>query len=331
MHKICIILAFTFTAFAVIAQNDGNLIVEGKVGIGTSAVGKALEVYGNVVTKATDIGGTAGAFTAGTDGLVSFWTNANYSPTKPGSGWKRTMNLVGGNVGIGTTDPQYKLHVAANKLGFYTETSDYGGVSIWGLASGDLSQAVYGESNGESGRGVTGVARGINGRGIVGNASMVGSVGVLGGSSAGKGVEGAGAICDFDATGNGPNYCATSSKRWKHSIQKIVNPLYKLSKLRGVTFTWDNEHGGHRDIGFIAEEVGEILPQIVVYESNGEDALSMDYSMMTPLLVEAANAMRREYQAEISSLRQENELLRTRLEKIEALLKIQEVTQNTDL
>jgi len=41
----------------------------------------------------------------------------------------------------------------------------------------------------------------------------------------------------------------------------------------------------------IAEEVGEVLPEIVHYEENGVDAMGMDYSKLTPLLVEAVKAL----------------------------------------
>ena len=47
------------------------------------------------------------------------------------------------------------------------------------------------------------------------------------------------------------------------------------------------------------------LPEIVSYEENGVDAIGMDYSKMTPLLVEAVNAMRREYQEQINQLKEE--------------------------
>ena len=96
-----------------------------------------------------------------------------------------------------------------------------------------------------------------------------------------------------------------SSRRWKNNIINIDNPLEKIGALRGVYFDWDEAHGGRHDVGFIAEEIGEILPEIVHYEENGIDADGMDYSKMTPLLVEAINAMRREYQAEITRLESE--------------------------
>jgi hypothetical protein len=79
-----------------------------------------------------------------------------------------------------------------------------------------------------------------------------------------------------------------SSRRWKRNIKNISDPLQKLSKLRGVSFDWDEEHGGFQALGFIAEEVGEVLPEIVFYEENGVDAKGMDYTKITPLLVEAS-------------------------------------------
>ena len=82
----------------------------------------------------------------------------------------------------------------------------------------------------------------------------------------------------------------------------IGDPLDKLAKLQGVYFDWDDEHGGLHDVGMIAEEVGEVLPEIVNYEENGIDAIGMDYSKLTPLLVESVNALRAEKDAQIEAL-----------------------------
>ena len=113
----------------------------------------------------------------------------------------------------------------------------------------------------------------------------------------------------------------------------IGDPLDKLSKLQGVYFDWDEEHGGAHDVGMIAEEVGAVLPEIVQYEENGVDAIGMDYSKMTPLLVEAVNALRAEKDSEITSLRAEillsaenqctaaaNEELQQRFTRLESLV-----------
>jgi hypothetical protein len=79
-----------------------------------------------------------------------------------------------------------------------------------------------------------------------------------------------------------------SSRRWKTNIQTIENAIEKVMSMRGVAYDWKNS--GKSDIGFIAEEVGEILPEIVAYEKNGIDAQSVDYSRVVPLLIEAIKA-----------------------------------------
>ena len=91
----------------------------------------------------------------------------------------------------------------------------------------------------------------------------------------------------------------------------IPQPLEKIAALRGVFFNWDEAHGGKKDVGMIAEEVGKVLPEIVAYEENGIDAFGMDYSKLTPLLLEAIKAQ----QAEI-------EELKARLEEIEKSFKV---------
>ena len=55
--------------------------------------------------------------------------------------------------------------------------------------------------------------------------------------------------------------------------------------------------GGQHDVGMVAEEVGEVLPEIVEYEEYGIDATGMDDSKLTPLLVEAVKALKAENDA----------------------------------
>lgn len=118
-----------------------------------------------------------------------------------------------------------------------------------------------------------------------------------------------GGLYDFYAAGPGTNYGSTSSARWKRDVRLIDEPLEKIMRMRGVYFTWDEEHGGGHDVGMIAEEVGQVLPEIVVYDKNGVDADGMDYSKTTPLLVEAVKA-----------LKVENDELKDRIEVLEALV-----------
>jgi hypothetical protein len=88
-----------------------------------------------------------------------------------------------------------------------------------------------------------------------------------------------------------------SSRRWKRNIRPIEGALDKVMRLRGVRFNW--EKTGQPDIGLIAEEVGKIIPEVVVYEENGEDAQSVDYARLVALLIEAVKAQ----QGEIDTLK----------------------------
>jgi len=51
-------------------------------------------------------------------------------------------------------------------------------------------------------------------------------------------------------------------------------------------------------MGMIAEEVGEVIPEVVEYEDNGVDATAMSYSRLVALLVEAI----KEQQCKITEL-----------------------------
>ncbi len=77
-----------------------------------------------------------------------------------------------------------------------------------------------------------------------------------------------------------------------------------------------------------------MLPEIVNYEENGIDAIGLDYSKMTPLLVEAVNALRAEKDAEIETLHQDldtlrtqNEALQNRLDRLESLFLLNTMSQ----
>ena len=76
-----------------------------------------------------------------------------------------------------------------------------------------------------------------------------------------------------------------SSIRWKENIVPIDNALDKVLVLRGVYFDWKGN--GKHDIGMIAEEVGRVIPEVVSYEENGQDAQGLDYARLTAVIVEA--------------------------------------------
>lgn len=83
-------------------------------------------------------------------------------------------------------------------------------------------------------------------------------------------------------------YLTYSSEKLKENIKAIDNPLSIISNLRGVTFDWKKNK--EKDYGFIAEEVGMQLPDIVEWGTNSTQqnpqALSMDYTRIIPILLE---------------------------------------------
>ena len=92
----------------------------------------------------------------------------------------------------------------------------------------------------------------------------------------------------------------SSDKKLKDNIKNIENPLEKLQKLNGVEFDWNDKqdlYEGH-DIGVIAQEVEEVLPEIVDTRKDGHKAVK--YDRMVALLIEVA----KEQQQQINELKE---------------------------
>lgn len=78
----------------------------------------------------------------------------------------------------------------------------------------------------------------------------------------------------------------TSDQRLKDNIAQINNPLAKILSISGNTYTWNEKSGkSGNDVGVIAQEVIEVLPEAVTTRDNGY--LAVDYHKIVPLLVEA--------------------------------------------
>jgi hypothetical protein len=185
--------------------------------------------------------------------------------------------------------PGYMYAVKASCIGLR--------IAIKGDSKGDNGTGVEGTAEGNGACGVSGYAKGgASPCGVMGYAEGNNAAGVSGQSSSqgSIGVSGRGQAWDFWAHGPGLDYGSTSSIRWKTDIRSIDDPLEKVLRLRGVYFNWDKEHGGGHDVGMIAEEVGEVLPEIVTYEENGVDSTGLDYGRVTPLLVEAVKALKKD-------------------------------------
>ena len=99
-----------------------------------------------------------------------------------------------------------------------------------------------------------------------------------------------------------------SSRRWKENIVTIEGALEKIQRLRGDSFDW--KANSQHDIGLIAEEVGEVVPEVVAYEENGIDARSVDYARLVALLIVGMKEQQQieDLQAAVAALESQIEL-----------------------
>jgi hypothetical protein len=88
----------------------------------------------------------------------------------------------------------------------------------------------------------------------------------------------------------------TSDRRLKSSMSKVKAPLGKITRLKGVYFSWIREAGGltnrselKRQFGLIAQDVLDVLPEAV--NEIGDGTLGVNYNAITSLLVEGMKDM----------------------------------------
>jgi hypothetical protein len=105
----------------------------------------------------------------------------------------------------------------------------------------------------------------------------------------------------FTATGD---VCAYSDATLKDNIELIADPLDKVLKLRGVTFTRKDLDDNRTHMGVIAQEVEEVIPEVVI---TGDDGIkTVAYGNMVGLLIEA-----------VKELTNQNKELLARIERLE--------------
>jgi hypothetical protein len=108
---------------------------------------------------------------------------------------------------------------------------------------------------------------------------------------------------DINASGSvrAAGVVLTSDERLKEHIVPIEDSLNKILKLNGVSFFWKNRKSDPNiQVGFVAQDVEHILPEVVSTGRNGMKSLS--YSGIVANLVEAV----KQQQTQITTLQAEN-------------------------
>jgi hypothetical protein len=92
----------------------------------------------------------------------------------------------------------------------------------------------------------------------------------------------------MDGSGNltmAGNVTAYSDARLKDNVATVANALDLVGQMRGVTYT--RKDTGEAGVGVIAQEMLEVLPQVVQQGIGDDDTLSVAYGNLVGVLIEA--------------------------------------------
>ena len=180
---------------------------------------------------------------------------------------------------------------------------------------GSLSAGVFGENLGTGGNGI-GVYGAHNGTGWGVYGKCVGGIGVR----AWGGTYGVYSVGDIYTSGS---YQSSSDARFKEDVEPLTDSLSKILKLRGVEFSWKQDEypeynfSEERQIGFIAQEIAEVLPEVVNKSDDKDGFYSVSYGRIVPILVEAIKELKAENELLKEKLKTQNQSLEERLDVLE--------------
>ena len=251
----------------------------------------------------------------GADSLVQISASAP-SGSQPGDLW---WDSESGNLHVYYEDVDTSQWVTASNAieGPQGAVGAQGSAGPQGEQGATGAQGVQGATGAQGSTGSQGVQGTVGAQGNQGRQGAQGSPGVQGAQGAtGSGVAaGSDTQVQYNSSGNfagssnltfdgtnlvcGGTVTSNSDEKLKTNIKNIENPLEKVLGLRGVEF--DYIDSGKHSIGFIAQEVENIVPDLVF----GDDPKSVAYQNFVALLVEA--------------VKEQNEVINNLKERIEQL------------
>jgi len=200
------------------------------------------------------------------------------------------LSVTGGTGALGAAGSGIQLTAGAGGPGFYGGVEGGNGGSIT-LTAGQPGYCVCGSGDGGS---IT-LQPGDGGHGgIPGNIILA-----LQGGNFGVGNNSPAATLDVVAGGTtlADAWTTRSSRRFKTNIQPLEGALEKVEQLQGVSY--DRKADGKHEIGVVAEDVDQVVPEVVSRDPKSQEVQGVDYSRLAALLIEAVKTQ----QAEIQQLR----------------------------
>ncbi len=270
---------------------------------------------GTLATK-INFSGNAGEFLTGAGtwvahgGADSDWSGA-------ASGQMFTTSLTD-NVGIGTATPNAKLEILHDN-----GTPDKG-LLLRGAASNSGSPRITSIWTGGSGSVID--AQGVeSGWGLLFYVNSLEKMRIRDDGNVGidqtNPQERLHVIGNILASGS---ITSGSDRRFKQQINTLQNALEKVKQLRGTEYFMntadfpDHKFSDAKQIGFIAQEVEEVFPELVITHSDGYK--SVDYMKVTPILVEAIKSQQgiiAEQQLDINDQQQQLDRLQNDNDRIQ--------------
>ena len=200
--------------------------------------------------------------------------------------WSGTTSV--NKLGIGTTTPTATLHLSSDSPYFHFDDSSTGGTRertlffagdvdgkqslIYGFSELDGTLPIYVleiNQDGNVGIGVN-ITLPTEKLHVVGNARITA---VAAGTFANN----------LNITSTGVLTTATSDEKYKYNILPITYGLNTILQLKPVNFQWIE--GEENDLGFIAQDVADIIPEAV--NTNWNSDLLMRYESIIPILTKA--------------------------------------------
>jgi hypothetical protein len=82
----------------------------------------------------------------------------------------------------------------------------------------------------------------------------------------------------------------TSDARLKTNIQPLNYGLKEVLQMRPVRYNWKSDPTANAKIGLIAQEVQQLIPEVVVGDAKKE-MLGMNYAELVPVLINAVKEL----------------------------------------
>lgn len=255
-------------------------------------------------------------YQSGTNYLTSISTSDNAFKIQPrieGTGYNvnTLINPSGGNVGIGTTSPSYKLDVLATANTSAYDLHYYNSSRKAALFVG-YDQFWYGTSKTNESA-IFNVNAGMVSDGSGGNSVFR----ILGNGNVGIGTSAPSA--KLHVTGNiltSGSITMNSMRSMKNIINENGLSLEELSTIKPTRFTWKDGRDDRIHVGGIADDVMKVLPEVVFKGRDG--VLSMDYASAAFVMTASLIQPMTEHDRRIANLERENALLKEEIRNLKS-------------